>query len=130
MHRNRIVLLVLLALFVMPLAACGSTQAEAASAVEDYINALVAKDDAGLSALSCADWEANALLELDSFQAVAVRLEDLACQETGIDDSLTLVACQGKIIATYDNEDQELDLSARTYEVVEQGGEYLICGYR
>jgi hypothetical protein len=40
------------------------------------------------------------------------------------------VLCNGKIIATYDTEDQELDLSVRTYQVVEEGGEWLVCGVR
>ena len=38
--------------------------------------------------------------------------------------------CKGKIVATYNNEDQELDLSVRTYQVVQEGGEWLVCGVR
>jgi hypothetical protein len=33
-------------------------------------------------------------------------------------------------MATYNGEDQALDLSVRTYQVVQQGGEYLVCGYK
>lgn len=112
------------------LAACGSAADPAVRAVEGYLTSLVAKDGDRLAALSCADWEQNALLELDSLQAVEVRLEDMACTNVGADGETTLVNCEGKILATYNDEDQELALSVRTYQVVQQGGEYLVCGYR
>ena len=115
---------------VVAFTACGSSGNQAPRAVEDYLNALVNKDADRLSALSCADWESNALLELDSLQAVDTRLEGLTCSVSGTDGDTTLVSCQGKIIATYNNEDQELDISVRTYQVVQQGGESLVCGYR
>jgi hypothetical protein len=110
--------------------ACGKAADPAAKAVEGYFTALVNKDASALSALSCADWEPDALLELDSLQAVTTRLENLVCTAAGTDGTTTQVNCQGKILATYNNEDQELDLSVRTYQVVQQGGEYLFCGYK
>ncbi len=113
---------------VVSLAAC--TGAKPEDAVSDYLNALVNKDSSSLSALSCADWESNALLELDSFQAVDVRLEDAACSATGKEGDTTLVQCQGKLIATYNNEDMELNLADKIYKVVEQKGDYLVCGYK
>ena len=113
------------------LVACGGNATSGSvRAVEDYLTALINKDDAAISSLSCEDWETMALLELDSFQAVETRLEGLSCAEAGTDGDTILVNCQGKIIATYNDEDQELDLSLRTYQVVQQGGEYLVCGYR
>jgi len=115
---------------VMPFSACGQAIDPAASAVEGYFTALVNRDSNALSALSCADWEENALLELDSLQAVTTRLENLACTAAGTDGTTTQVNCQGKILATYNNEDQELDLSLRTYQVVLLGGEHLFCGYK
>jgi hypothetical protein len=65
---------------------------------------------------------------LDTFQAVAARLDGLSCARTGSDGDTALVTCKGKLIATYGNEDQELDLSTRTYRVIEQGGDWLVCG--
>jgi hypothetical protein len=113
------------------LTACGSNNSNApVKAVEDYLNALVAKNADRLSTLSCKDWEDDALLELDSFQAVTTRLDGLACEQTGTDGNTALVLCKGKIVATYNNEDQELDLSVRTYQVVQEGGEWLVCGVR
>lgn len=123
------VLMIILA--ISALTACAPNNVSApARAVEDYLNALVAKDADRLATLSCGEWEDDALLELDSFQAVTARLEGVACEQTGTDGSTALVLCNGKIIATYDTEDQELDLSVRTYQVVQEGGEWLVCGVR
>ena len=114
------------------LSACGSSASSspAVGAVEGYVNAIIANDADKLSALSCADWESDALIELDSLQAVTSTLEGFACQETGTDGDMTLVHCDGKMILSYNGENQELDLSTRTYQVVEQGGDWLVCGIR
>ena len=115
----------------MALLACSGGSSNApAKAVEDYLNALVAKDEDRLPTLVCGDWEEDALIELDSFQAVTPRLEDAVCTQTGTDGDTSLVNCTGKIIATYNEEDQELDLSVRTYQVVQEGGDWLVCGTR
>jgi hypothetical protein len=110
------------------LSACG--QKGAAGVTEDYIHALVNKDASRLSALSCAEWEASAQMELDSFQSIATRLDSFSCAAASTDQDTTLVKCRGKIIATYENEDREFDLSVRTYRIVNQGGNFLMCGYK
>ena len=120
----------LMCIVALLFSACGKASDPAVKVVEDYVNALVNKDANTISALSCADWESNAMLELDSLQAVSTRLENLACTNTGTEGTTTQVSCQGKIIATYDNEDQQLDLSVRVYQVTKQGGEYQVCGYK
>jgi hypothetical protein len=124
-----IVLVTIISVSALMACASGSDNAPA-KAVEDYLNALVAKDADRLSTLSCGEWEDDALLELDSFQAVEARLDGLACEQTGTDGDTSLVLCSGNIIATYNDEDQELDLSVRTYQVVQEGGEWLVCGVR
>ena len=128
----RTVFLILLGVFsILGLSACASNDANApVRAVEDYLTALVEKDANRLSTLTCGEWEEQALLELDSFQAVETRLEGLACEQTGTDGDTALVLCHGSIVATYGDEDQELDLSVRTYQVVQEGGEWLVCGTR
>ena len=83
-----------------------------------------------MSALSCAAWEQDARMEFDSFQAITTRLDGLSCSATSTDKDKTSVTCKGKIVATYNNEDQDFDLSVRTYQVVNQGGEFLVCGYQ
>jgi hypothetical protein len=127
---------ILLGLFILilagfVLAACSKSSDDApAKAVEAYLNALVAKDENRLPTLVCGDWEQDALIELDSFQAVTPRLENASCQQTGTDGDTALVQCTGKIIATYNDEDQELELSTRTYQVVQDNGDWLVCGTR
>lgn len=129
--RKSFLIVLILTITAIFLTACSSGSDDApAKAVEDYLNALVAKDADRLSTLSCGEWEDDALLELDSFQAVTARLEGLACEQTGADGDTALVLCKGNIVATYNNEDQELDLSVRAYQVVQEGGEWLVCGVR
>ena len=120
-----------LIIFSIILASCGQSANDPAGSVETYLGALVEKDASRLSSLSCADWEPMALLELDSLQAVETRLEGLTCSTTTEEtDGTFSVDCTGKLLATYNNEDQEIDLSSNTYLVIEQGGEFLVCGYR
>jgi len=129
---HKYILILLLAIIVaLPLAACGTSNTDApAKAVENYLNALVEKDADRLSTLVCGAWEEDALIEVDSFQAVTARLEDAACTQIGTDGETALVHCTGRIILSYDNEDQELDLSVRTYQVTQEGGDWLVCGVR
>ena len=94
------------------------------------MQAFNAKDYDTIAPLTCPDWEPQAFLEIDSFQGVETELEDMVCSSTGTDGDKTLVQCTGKIIASYGNEKQEFDMSLRTYELIEQGGNWLVCGYR
>ena len=129
--RKKLFGLVILMFASLLLTACSPASNDAsAKAVEDYLNALVAKDVDRLPTLVCGDWEEDALIELDSFQAVTAKLDNAACTQTGTDGDTALVNCTGKIVATYNNEDQELDLSVRTYQVVQDGGDWLVCGTR
>jgi len=119
-----------LVLATIIIAACASNTDAPAQAVENYLNALVNKESDRLPTLVCGEWEEDALIELDSFQAVTARLENVACSQTGTDGDTSLVLCTGSIVATYNGEDQQLDLATRTYQVTEQGGDWLVCGTR
>ena len=124
-------LIFVIAFIILFAAACASENSNGpVQTVENYLNALVEKDSNRLTTLSCGEWEDDALLELDSFQAVTARLEALTCEQTGTDGEIALVLCNGSIVATYNDEDQQLDLSVRTYQVVQEGGEWLVCGTR
>jgi len=120
--------LILLSAFCLLLSACGTSSAGPEKTVEAYLNALNGKDSTRLSTLSCADWEATALMELDSFMAVSTTLEGLSCAQTGTNGDNALVTCQGKIVASYNGELQSFDLSTRTYTVENSTGEWLVCG--
>ena len=118
------------------LAACGGPgsspagKSPAAAAVENYYAAMVSKDAAKVSNLTCKDFEEQALLEMDSFQAVKAELDNVVCTEAGTDGGDTLVGCTGNIVLTYNNENQTLDVSRQVYRVVQQAGDYLVCGYK
>jgi hypothetical protein len=129
--KNRMVLVAAFGAILLLLAACSGGQSSGpAAAVEAYLNALVSKDSDAVTNGSCAAWEAQARVEYDSFAAVTARLENLACQEGGKSGDFTLVTCTGQIIANYNGEDQAIDLSARTYQTVQEGGDWRMCGYQ
>jgi hypothetical protein len=124
MYRNFLIVVIITAF----LAACTSDSTPT-GAVENYLQAIVEKDAAQVSSISCGDWESNALMMLDSFQAVTAELEDLNCAEAGTgQDGMTVVSCTGKIIATYGNELQEFDLSGQDYLVENVNNAWLVCG--
>ena len=121
-----------LPVFVISASACSSPNQSqpAADAVTAYLEALVQKEENAMINQACAEWESQAKLEFDSFAAVKVALEGPGCLETGQDGSVRLVSCSGKIIASYSEEDLIIDLAERTYQVVNEGGEWRMCGYR
>ncbi|MBI3167610.1 MAG: hypothetical protein HYZ22_03975 [Chloroflexi bacterium] len=122
--------ILMLALSII-LSACGaSASGGATTAVESYITALATKDEATLISNSCADWEDDALIELDSFALVEVTVEGMSCAKSGTDSDKTLVDCTGMLNMSYNGEPQSLDLADRTYKVVEQDGNWLVCGVR
>jgi hypothetical protein len=129
MEHKRLLMITAL-LVVLLLTGCSQAKSDSARSVEAYLNAMIDNDSASLSNLSCKDWEPSALLELDSFQGVEASLKDLNCLETGKDGDTSLVVCQGKIVATYNQEDQEIELNVRTYRVVQENGEWRVCGYQ
>jgi len=131
MNKKSLLIVLSILLMAAALTDCVGKPAEAApKAVEAYLQALVEEDADRLANLSCAEWEEQATLELDSFMGVSARLEGLSCQQTGTEGDTAQVVCQGDIVATYNNEDRQIPLNSRTYEVVKEGGEWRVCGTR
>ena len=123
-------LFALLIIILIPiLAGCRSGQDAAAQAIESYIQALSKKDRITLSNLSCSDWEAEAMVELDSLGAVGSKVENLACQKNGQEGSDTYISCTGDLVLDYNGEVQQIDLSTRTYIARQEAGEWRMCGY-
>ncbi len=118
----------LIPIAALVLAACGARDT-AATAVQGYLEAIVAGDAVRAINLSCADWEEQARTEAASFQAVDVRLEDVSCSEDGLAGPYTLVTCRGRILAVYGGEQQEIALEGRTYRALQEGGGWKMCGY-
>ena len=121
--------LVLFSLLTLVISGCSNNQNSAPASIEEYINALVNKDENTLIIYSCADWESEAKSDFNSFSAVSVSLEDLTCQETGQDGDYTIVSCEGIIIANYGNEVLEINLADQNYLSIYEGGEWRMCGY-
>lgn len=117
-------------LFALWLSACANNSDAAVQAVERYNNALVSGDADRLVTNSCAAWEPDALVELASFAAVDVTLDNMKCQEAGEEGGGMIIECTGKIVANYGNEVLEIDLEDRLYQVIMEGGEFRMCGYR
>lgn len=114
------------------LSACtsGENTPSAAGSIQAYHEALVAKDVDQLINYSCAAWEAQARLELESFGAVKAELKDIRCTDAGQDGDSTVVSCSGVIAATYGNEILEINLADRQYLAVYESNEWRMCGYR
>jgi hypothetical protein len=121
-------LLILLA--AMLLAGCASPEVEAARTVDQYLHGLVNQDSNQVSNLSCKDWEAQALLEVDSFQLVKAALEDVRCAATGRTEGGVIVHCSGAIVTSYNNESTRIALDQRDYFVTQENGDWFLCGYR
>ena len=111
------------------LTACTS-QGSAEEAIEAYLDALVSKDAIRAVNKSCLDWEESAHAEASSFEAVIVRLDGMVCSPGGESGDQTLVDCEGKIIANYGGEDQDILLAERIYIAVIEDGEWKMCGYK
>ena len=111
------------------LVSCAPARTASSRAVEGLLQALVQRDEARFSALTCPEYEAQALVEYDSFGVVRAELNGVACAVAGGEGDTSLVRCTGSIDATYGNEVRRFDLTARTYQVVQSGGDWLVCGY-
>jgi hypothetical protein len=101
----------------------------AVSVLTTYLQAFTDKNEARMTSVVCKDWTTDALLEYDAFQGVKTKLEGLSCQVTGSENDAVLVNCQGKILASYQNEVQQFDLGKRIYRLQKAGADYQVCGY-
>ena len=111
---------------ILLLTACNTSGPD--TAVAAFWQALVEKDSAQVSSLSCAAYEPEALTTLESFNAVETKLEDLVCTVNTQDGDTASVSCTGSIIATYGAEDMVIDLSARSYTAKKESGDWRMCG--
>ena len=110
------------------LSAC-SGGGSASGAVEAYLEAIVAGDSTRAVNVSCAAAEAQAQTEAASFASVEASLQGLACHEAGAQGEATLVTCSGKFVAVYNGENTEISLEGRTFQVIQEDGEWRVCGY-
>ena len=118
-----------LVLLMVAVVITGCNQRDAAGTIEAYLRAKVEKSDRDkMVSLSCAAWEAQAIAESSSFASIDAEIEDMKCEESGADGDYRVVACEGKIMATYGVGDtRELDLGG-PYRTIEEDGEWKMCG--
>jgi hypothetical protein len=121
-YRTRFVILLI---FLVSLAGCSQSGGPVA-AIESYLRARVESDSNKLRVLSCAEWEAQAMIQADSFKSMDAKIDTMTCSESGTDGDATLVACEGKIITTYNGESREWPLGK--YRAVQEDGEWKMCG--
>lgn len=112
------------------LVSCNNGNDGAKDSIEAYIYALSNKNSVEISNLSCADWEQNALVEVDSLTAVGSKVENLVCNETAQEGNVSYISCTGNLALDYNGEVQQIDLSNRTYVAQKEDGEWLMCGYK
>ncbi len=129
-HRYLIVLIATFVFIFLTGCSASSASATAPKIVEAYLQALVDRDANKMTNLSCAAWESQAKVEYDSFTAVKLALKDLACKEAGSEGDARFVSCSGSIVASYGNEDLPIDVAGQTYKVVQESGEWRVCGYQ
>jgi hypothetical protein len=86
-------------------------------------------DGAARAIVACPAWEAQARIEALTFEAMDARLEGVSCAVLGEDGEYTLVACQGKIVTTYQGETREWSVEEHPYRAALAGGEWRMCGY-
>lgn len=124
----------MLAIFALLwLAACTSTASDPAGApkvVEQYLQARVKADVNQMISLACADWESQARVEASTFQSLQGEIEGMTCSVSGTDGGTAFVACQGKIKTSYQGETRERDLAQQQFKLVQEGGDWRVCGYR
>jgi hypothetical protein len=112
---------------VMMLVGCKNVSSPSAT-MEAYMNAISTKDANVIASLSCPDYAQTAQESLDSFMSVDTTLADLACSELENDGSKALVNCTGNLVASYNNEKTEFDLSILSYQLQKVNGDWLVCG--
>lgn len=124
-------ILCLCAILLLPACRSATTQnsTTVVPALERYFQALISKNENDFSRSICADWESQAFLEFYAYQGLELTLKDLACRSTDTEPGKAQVNCQGKILMSYGNERQEVDLSRRIYQLTYHQDGWLVCGF-
>lgn len=129
-QQSRIVLVALFGSLTL-IAACQSGGGGSASqTVQSYLQARVQSDVDRMIGLACPAWEAQARVEAASFKSMKATLDNVACKDVGSDNGATLVACSGKIVTSYNGESRDWSVSDKQFKVVQDHGDWRMCGYR
>lgn len=116
--------------FSLVLSACAK-ESSASEAIESYLKAKVDSDVEKLVTLACADYEAEAVLDADSFEGLNAKLQGLTCTESGTEGDSTLVTCSGMLQIEYRGEEPRTSpLNDTVYLARKVGSEWKMCGER
>lgn len=117
-------------LFVFLFTACQSAAPSPEKTLLNFLQALTDKNQAVMLSLVCPDYELDALLEFDSYALVSTTLNEADCRQISGNDDEAQIVCAGTIETSYNGELQSIDLSTRTYTVVNVESDWLVCGYK
>ncbi len=119
--------LFLFTLSLIVLSACG-VSGEPDRIVEDYFNAIASGDAVRAANLSCAAWEQRARIDADSFLNVETTIEAMHCGVISETETTADVSCTGYIVADYQGENLNIDLSLQVYRLIADDGVWRVCG--
>lgn len=132
---KRLLMLTLTALLMLTACASGETSPaatdapavdESVRAVERYLTAKVARDEATVRALLCSEMESALTREVAAFATVTdAKIENMACTRNEGADTVT---CTGEITASYGVDAAPTKFELSTYRVVQEDGEWKWCG--
>jgi len=108
---------------------CSGDQALAVESVETFFQAILEKDEALFRSAVCSDYASIAMMDFTSFAIVDTRIDNFSCEAEGEVDGQVSVRCQGNLQANFGNEMRSFDLSSRIYQVVQENGQWLVCGH-
>jgi uncharacterized protein YraI len=92
----------------------------------NYLSARVVGDAAQMQALACAAWDANALMQSQSFRAMRAQLNNVTCTTVSQSGSSAVVHCDGTIQTEYNGELRQWELG--DYAMTQEGGAWRMCG--
>ena len=128
MTRSKWLILIPTLVLLLILVACTGSSTAPADAIAAFWQAMVAKDAAQLSSLSCAAYEAQALITMESFGAFEPELSDLLCEVIEASGDTASVSCEGTIAVSYGAEILTIDLADHDYIAVREGSDWRMCG--
>ena len=129
MKKTIILISILLCIILMSSCSKKSESTEAAKPVEAFYNAIVTQNRDRVSSITCADWEKDALREVDAFMGVKSELKDFSCSVSSEAIDEAVVSCKGSIAASYGTEVTNFPLENRSHKVIKEQGEWHLCGY-
>lgn len=127
--KKSVLILMLLSLILLTACSKKADDSEAAKPVEAFYNAIVTQNRDRISSIACADWEKDALREVDAFMGVKSELKDFSCTVSSQSQNEASVTCKGSIAASYGTEITDFPLENRSHKVIKEQGEWRFCGY-